>query len=172
MRDLSPTWRRDPLVQHVAAELWGNKQKPTPAHRHSPGATSDKQRVQPFSRSWVPEPKLWVEVRPTMPSRYLTTSCTSSSSFRSSEVTSHVPIARGCFWGPGRLGPWPRLRPVPQSTRPLRPPLPVVSPQGSYLYTHFQFTLEPYLFLGMAKSIVAKVWQKCKNFKWCWICTH
>ncbi|KAI3351319.1 hypothetical protein L3Q82_005864 [Scortum barcoo] len=100
----------DPLVhrgelQHVAAELGSYEQ----AHTSSPPLTLGNSRVvwrvQPLSRSWVPEPKLCVEVSPTISSRYLSTSRTSSGSFPPSEVTFHVPIARVLFQGLGRRGP-------------------------------------------------------------------
>ncbi|KAI3373646.1 hypothetical protein L3Q82_022233 [Scortum barcoo] len=58
------------------------------------------------ARSWVPEPKLCVEVSPTISSRYLSTSRTSSGSFPPSEVTFHVPIARVLVQGLGRQSPY------------------------------------------------------------------
>ncbi|KAK3569758.1 hypothetical protein QTP86_004075 [Hemibagrus guttatus] len=54
----------------------------------------EKKRVQPLSRSWVPEPRLCVEASPTISSRHRSTSLTSSGSFPPSEVTFHVPKAR------------------------------------------------------------------------------
>ncbi|MEQ2263509.1 hypothetical protein XENORESO_008670 [Xenotaenia resolanae] len=61
-----------------------------------------KKRVQPLSRRWVPEPTLCVEASPTISSRYLSTSRTSSGSFPPSEVTFHVPRASLSIWGSGR----------------------------------------------------------------------
>ncbi|KAK3574541.1 hypothetical protein QTP86_009535 [Hemibagrus guttatus] len=71
-------------LQHMAAELGGYKQA-HPARRLSPWGTPEKQRVQPLSRSWVPEPRLCVEASPTISSRYRSTSLTSSGSFSPSE---------------------------------------------------------------------------------------
>ncbi|KAK0140496.1 hypothetical protein N1851_022532 [Merluccius polli] len=99
----------------------------TPARRLSPVATPEWKRVQPLSRSLVPEPLLCVEVRPTISSRNFSTSRTSSGSFPTREVTFHVPRASFCSRGSDRQGP--RLRPPPSShcTRPLWPLLLVVS---------------------------------------------
>ncbi|KAI3365867.1 hypothetical protein L3Q82_000856 [Scortum barcoo] len=55
-----------------------------------------------------------MEVSPTISSRYLSTSRTSSGSFPPSEVTFHVPIARVLFQGLGRERPLPRLLPKPK----------------------------------------------------------
>ncbi|KAK7877097.1 hypothetical protein WMY93_032177 [Mugilogobius chulae] len=86
---------RDPLVywgelQHMAAELWGYEQAHTRSPPHTMG-NPEKWSVQPLSRVMVPEPKLCVEVRPTISSRNRSTSRTSSGSFPASEVTFHVP---------------------------------------------------------------------------------
>ncbi|KAI3352163.1 hypothetical protein L3Q82_020977 [Scortum barcoo] len=67
----------------------------------------------------TPEPKLCVEVSPTISGQYLSTSYMSSGSFPPSEVTFHVPIARVLVQGLGRRGPPPRLLPKPHCTGPL-----------------------------------------------------
>ncbi|KAI3352608.1 hypothetical protein L3Q82_005543 [Scortum barcoo] len=111
-RDLSPTRRRrgsNPLVhrgelQHMAAELGSYKQAHTSHRRSPPGQLQSSGGSSP-SRSWVPEPKLCVEVSPTISSRYLSTSRTSSGSFPPSEVTFHVPIARVLVPGIGSSRP-------------------------------------------------------------------
>uniref|UniRef100_A0A3Q3WEX4 Ig-like domain-containing protein n=1 Tax=Mola mola TaxID=94237 RepID=A0A3Q3WEX4_MOLML len=61
--------------------------------------------VQPLSIKLVPEPELRVEVRPTISSRYLSTSRTSSGSFPTRNVTFHVPIASFSNWGSDCQGP-------------------------------------------------------------------
>ncbi|MED6250358.1 hypothetical protein ATANTOWER_030609 [Ataeniobius toweri] len=73
------------------AELGGHKQT-HPSSLPLPTGHS-RVEVQPFSRSWVPEPTLCVEVSPTISSRYLSTTRTSSGSFPPGEVTFHVPRA-------------------------------------------------------------------------------
>ncbi|KAK3553302.1 hypothetical protein QTP86_033110, partial [Hemibagrus guttatus] len=80
----SSTWRLS----------WGAISKPTRARCLSPWGTPEEKRVQPLSRSWVPEPRLCMEVSPTISSRYRSTFLTSSGSFPPSEVTFHVPKAR------------------------------------------------------------------------------
>lgn len=51
--------------------MWSNVCKiPTPAHCLSPSASPEWNRVQPFSRSFVPEPKLRVEASAMYPVRH------------------------------------------------------------------------------------------------------
>jgi len=103
---------------------------PTPARQLSPWATPEKNRVQPFSRSLVPEPALCLEVSPTRSSWYCSTSCTSSGSFPASEVTFHVPRASLCCRRSARPGPLPGQPPGLHSTRRRCLSLWVVGPQG------------------------------------------
>ncbi|MED6262251.1 hypothetical protein ATANTOWER_016679 [Ataeniobius toweri] len=75
---------------------------------------------------------LCVEVSPTISSRYLSTSRTSSGSFPPSEVTFHVPRASLSIQGSGRRGL--HLHPPPKlCTSPSRFPLQVVGPLGDGL---------------------------------------
>jgi len=78
---------------------------PTPAWRLTPWATPEKERVQPLSRSLVPEPVLCMKVSPTISSWYRSTSRTSSGSFPASEVTFQVPRTSRRCRGSARPGP-------------------------------------------------------------------
>ncbi|KAI3352607.1 hypothetical protein L3Q82_005542 [Scortum barcoo] len=100
---------------------WGAISKQ--AHTSSPPLTLGNSRVvegpaplkELGSRA---QAAMCVEVSPTISSRYLSTSRTSSGSFPPSEVTFHVPIARVLVQGLGRRGPPPRLLPKPHCTGP------------------------------------------------------
>ncbi|KAK5605584.1 hypothetical protein CRENBAI_009770 [Crenichthys baileyi] len=127
----------DPLIhwgkpQHETAELGGNKQTHT-SPPPLPVGHSSVEVGQPLSRRWVPEPTLCVEVSPTISSRYLSTSRTSSGSFPQSEVTFHVPRASLSIRGSGRRGLRLRPPPNPLCTGPSRFPLQVVGPVGDGL---------------------------------------
>ncbi|KAI3363184.1 hypothetical protein L3Q82_011551 [Scortum barcoo] len=89
----------DPLVhrgelQHMAAELGSYKQ----AHTSPPPLTLGNSRVvegpAPLKELGSRAQAMRGEISPTISSRYLSTSRTSSGSFPPSEVTFHVPIAR------------------------------------------------------------------------------
>ncbi|KAK0156272.1 hypothetical protein N1851_000419 [Merluccius polli] len=89
---------------NTAALSRGFMSIPTPARRLTPWATPEKNRVQPLSRSTVPELRL--------------------------EVTFHVPRASFCRSGLVRRDPCLSLPPMWQRTRPQRVSLQVVGPQG------------------------------------------
>ena len=101
---------------------------PTPALRLSPWATPEWTRVQPLSRGLVPEPKLCIEVSPTISSRNRSASRTSSGSFPNREVTFHVPRASFSSRGSDRQGLRLQLLPSSHCTRPPWPLPRVVSP--------------------------------------------
>ena len=101
---------------------WGAVNKPTPACCLLTRAAPEWKTVQHLSRSWVPEPRLCVEVSPTICSQYHSTSCTSSGSPPLSEVTFPVPMARVTVRRLGRQGPRSRLPCTSHSTGPLNPP--------------------------------------------------
>ncbi|KAL6464293.1 hypothetical protein MHYP_G00266100 [Metynnis hypsauchen] len=133
VRTRSPTRRRREATlsstgenPNIQAPSRGAMRKPTPARRLSPWATPEKNKVQPLSRRLDPEPKLCVEVSPTISSRYLSTSRTNSGSFPASEVMFQVPKASFSNRGSERQGPCLRTLPDLQSTEPLLLPLPLV----------------------------------------------
>ncbi|KAK9542918.1 hypothetical protein VZT92_000740 [Zoarces viviparus] len=103
---------------------------PTPARPLSAWATPEKDKVQPLSRSLLPEPMLCVEVSPTISSSYRSASCTSSGSFPSSEVTFHLPRASLCCRRSAHPGLPPDPPPGLHCTRPRCLSLRVVGPQG------------------------------------------
>jgi len=112
----------DPLIhqgelQHSGAQP-GIVSIPTPAWRLTPWETLEKEKVQPLSRSLVPEPVLWVEVSPTVSSWYRSTFRTSSGSFPTSEVTFHAPRTSLRCLGSAHTGPRLCLPPGLQCTRP------------------------------------------------------
>ncbi|KAK5608795.1 hypothetical protein CRENBAI_020077 [Crenichthys baileyi] len=106
----------DPLIhwgkpKHGTAEKGGNKQ----THTSPPPLPVGHSRVEEspaLSRRWVPEATLCVEVSPTISSRYLSTSRTSSGSFPPNEVVG--PLGDGLA---SLAGAWPSR--VPRgATRP------------------------------------------------------
>ncbi|MEQ2289076.1 hypothetical protein AMECASPLE_029380 [Ameca splendens] len=103
------------------AELGGNKQ----THPSSPPF--------PVGHCWVPEPKLCMEVSPTISSLYLSTSRTSSGTFPPSEVTFHFPRASLSIRRLGHRGLHPRLLPDLVCTGPSWFSLQVVDPLGDGL---------------------------------------
>lgn len=65
--------------------------------------STDWDRVQPLSNRLVPEPKLCLQVSPTISSWYLSTSRTSSAFFPSREGTYHATITSLSSWGSTRV---------------------------------------------------------------------
>ncbi|MEQ2302536.1 hypothetical protein AMECASPLE_007694 [Ameca splendens] len=147
VRDLSPTQRRrDATLSFTGVNpntrqlSWGATSKPTPARRLCPWATPEKRR-------WVPEPTLCVEASPTISSRYLLTSRTSSGSFPPSEVTFHIPRASLSIRGSGHRGL--HLRPPPKHPGIGPPRSPPSSAAQSSL--HRSLTVPPAGGLGLAR---------------------
>ncbi|KAI3374032.1 hypothetical protein L3Q82_022592 [Scortum barcoo] len=120
----SESVRSSPGAQKKAAELGSYVSKPTPARRRSPWATPE------LVEGPAPLKELGSRAQAmrggggaslTISNRYLSTSRTQSSgSFPPSEVTFHVPIARGFVPGIGSSRPLPRLLcyPNPHCTGP------------------------------------------------------
>ncbi|KAI3374493.1 hypothetical protein L3Q82_006312 [Scortum barcoo] len=87
---------------------WGAISKPTPAQPPlTPGQLQSSGGSSPSQGAGFQSPSCYacVEVSPTISSRYLSTSRTSSGSFPPSEVTFHVPIARVLVPGIGSSRP-------------------------------------------------------------------
>lgn len=64
----------------------------------SPGTSPEKNRLQLFSRSLVPQPEPYVELSPSIPSWYCSTSCTTFRSFGQRQAR---PVS--CHWPPPGL---------------------------------------------------------------------
>lgn len=84
---------------------WGLVSISTPPQHLLPWTTQERARVQPLSRSVVPESKPFIEVSPAVTSWYCSTSHTCSASFPAREVSFQMPRASMQSWGSLRLDP-------------------------------------------------------------------